>query len=124
MGILLISGWNCADAWQRWGRWDETVNKISDISVKSQIRKLSPHPSVIIFILGSDYHPNDDIEKRWRKIFLEEKWPNEILSSAARYALEGYPTGVKMSGPYSWVPPNYFFLKNSRNNKYGGAYGF
>ena len=124
MGILIISGWNCGDAWQRWKNWDEAVNKLSDISVISQIRKLSPHPSVIIFILGSDYAPPTNIEERWRKIFNEEKWPNEILSSAAKYSHNDYPTGVKMSGPYSWVPPNYFFLEKSRNNNYGGAYGF
>ena len=124
MGILLIPGWNCADAWQRWKYWDESVKELSDLSVRSQIRKLSPHPSVIIFILGSDYSPSNGIEERWRKIFLEEKWTNEILSSAAVDAPEEYPTGVKMSGPYSWVPPNYFFLKESRNNNYGGAFGF
>ena len=82
MGILLIPGWNCADAWQRWKYWDESVKELSDLSVRSQIRKLSPHPSVIIFILGSDYSPSNGIEERWRKIFLEEKWTNEILSSA------------------------------------------
>ena len=57
MGILIISGWNCGDAWQRWKNWDENVNNLSDKSVISQIRKLSHHPSVIIFILGSDYNP-------------------------------------------------------------------
>ena len=29
-----------------------------------------------------------------------------------------------MSGPYSWVPPNYFYLQKSRSNGFGGAYGF
>ena len=123
LGILIISGWNCADAWQRWEYWSNEVIELSNKSVISQIRKLSPHPSVIIFILGSDYAPRNGIEEKWRKIFDEEKWPNEILSSAA---LEdgNYPTGVKMSGPYSWVPPNYFYLHETKNNKYGGAWGF
>ena len=124
MGVLVIPGWNCADAWQKWKYWDEPIKQLSDKSVISQIRKLSPHPSVIIFILGSDYGPTNRVEERWRKIFAEEKWPNEILSSAAAASPEEYPTGVKMSGPYSWVPPNYFFLEKSRNNGYGGAYGF
>ena len=123
LGILIISGWNCADAWQRWEYWSNEVVELSNKSVISQIRKLSPHPSVIIFILGSDYAPRNGIEEKWRKIFDEEKWPNEILSSAA---LEDgkYTTGVKMSGPYSWVPPNYFYLNETKNNKYGGAWGF
>ena len=124
MGILIISGWNCADAWQRWKYWDDSVIELSDLSVRSQIRKLSPHPSVIIFILGSDDYPKNGTDERWRQIFFEERWPNEILSSAAVFAPKEFPTGVKMSGPYSWVPPNYFFLKKSRSNKYGGAFGF
>ena len=125
MGILVIPGWNCADAWQRWKLWDETVRRLSDKSVISQIRKLAPHPSVIIFILGSDYGPTNGVEERWRDIFEKEKWPNEILSSAAASSKgDEYPTGVKMSGPYSWVPPNYFFLEKTRSNNYGGAFGF
>ena len=125
MGILVIAGWNCGDAWQRWKYWDEAVRRLSDKSVESQIRKLGPHPSVIIFILGSDYGPTYGVEERWRDIFEREKWPNEILSSAAASKSgDEFPTGVKMSGPYSWVPPNYFFLKDSRNNLVGGAYGF
>ena len=124
MGILVIFGWCCCDAWQRWEQWDEEINKISDMSCQTQIRKLSPHPSVFLFILGSDRNPKNGVEERWRVLFQEEKWPNEILSSAGVYAAEGYPTGAKMSGPYSWVPPNYFSMKNSRNNRYGGAYGF
>ena len=124
LGILVISGWNCADAWERWKYWAKDVEELSNKSVISQIRKLSPHPSVIIFILGSDYAPSNGIEEKWRKIFEDEKWPNEILSSAAQYSGEGFTTGVKMSGPYSWVPPNYFYLSETKNNKYGGAYGF
>ena len=125
LGILVIAGWNCADAWQRWSKWTEDVHKLSDVSVRSQIRKLSPHPSVIIFILGSDYGPTNGVEERWRQIFEEEKWPNQILSSAAASkSSDEYPTGVKMSGPYSWVPPNYFYLQKSRSNGFGGAYGF
>ena len=29
-----------------------------------------------------------------------------------------------MTGPYSWVPPNYFYLQESRNIELGGAWGF
>ena len=123
LGILLIPGWNSNDAWQNWKYWDKEVNDLADQSVISQIRKLSPHPSVIIFILGSDFAPTNGVDERWRIIFEKEKWPNEILSSAS-VSTSTIPTGVKMSGPYSWVPPNYFYLKESRNNQFGGAFGF
>ena len=129
LGILIISGWCCCDAWQRWDDWGIENEKVGNRSVLTQIRKLSIHPSVIIFILGSDKPPSNGIEEKWREIFEKEKWPNEILSSAHhnnqdKEEEEKYPTGVKMSGPYSWVPPNYFYLEDARNKNYGGAWGF
>ena len=122
-GILIIQGWNCADAWQKWKYWSEEVHEIGKKSMRNQIRKLSIHPSVIIFIQGSDLHPTEDVEKEWNIIFEEEKWPNEILSSATNSKSEiSGDTGVKMSGPYSWVPPHYFYF--DKNEEYGGAWGF
>ena len=123
-GILVITGWCCCDSWQRWEDWSTDVEKVGNKSIISQIRKLSIHPSVIIFILGSDLAPKNTIEEKWREIFKEEKWPNEILSSAAVDSGKNYTTGVKMPGPYSWVPPNYFYLEESRNKNSGGAWGF
>ena len=122
MGILLISGWCCCDSWQRWEDWSIQEEKIGNQSVISEIRKLSPHPSVIIFILGSDKAPKNGIEEKWREILVREKWPNEILSSA--HVEKDVPTGVKMTGPYSWVPPHYFYVEEGKNNKQGGAWGF
>ena len=29
-----------------------------------------------------------------------------------------------MSGPYSWVPSNYFYLNETKNKNFGGAWGF
>ena len=124
LGILIISGWCCCDSWQRWDDWTLEDEKVGNKSVITQIRKLSPHPSVIIFILGSDMSPTNGIEEKWREIFQKENWPNEILSSANVDPREGYKTGVKMTGPYSWVPPNYFYLEESRTIHNGGAWGF
>ena len=124
LGILVISGWCCCDSWQRWDDWSLEDEKVGNKSVITQIRKLSPHPSVIIFILGSDMSPTNGIEEKWREIFQKENWPNEIISSAHVDSREGYKTGVKMTGPYSWVPPNYFYLEESRTIHNGGAWGF
>ena len=122
LGILIITGWCCCDSWQRWDEWTIEEERIGNKSMISQIRKLSYHPSVIIFILGSDKAPSNGIEPKWREIMVKEKWVNEILSSA--HVEKNAPTGVKMTGPYSWVPPHYFYLDEAKNNIHGGAYGF
>jgi len=52
----------------------------------------------------------------------EANWPNPVLSSASatKSKITG-ATGVKMSGPYSWEPPNYWLTDTSQA---GGAFGF
>ena len=117
-GILILSGFNCADAWQRWDLWDDKTIELSNKIVKSLIKKLNKHPCILTFILGSDFPPLKNIEIKWREIFKNEKWENDILSSATNKN----ETGVKMTGPYSWVPPNYFLFDIEK--KYGGAWGF
>jgi exo-1,4-beta-D-glucosaminidase len=49
------------------------------------------------------------------------EWPNPTLSSAAAdpTTVTG-PSGVKMTGPYDYEPPNYWLM----DKEAGGAYGF
>ena len=45
----------------------------------------------------------------------EEHWPNPLLSSAkAQVTPLSGATGVKMTGPYAWVPPSYWLLDAAR----------
>src|SRR6185503_4611277 len=55
------------------------------------------------------------------EVLAEEHWPNPFQSSATHKpaALTG-PSGLKMLGPYDWVPPNYWL----EDTKKGGAFGF
>jgi len=122
-GILIIDGFNCGDAWERWRNWSDYVLSLAKESLKSLLRKLSIHPSLLIFIQGSDFPPLDLVEIEFNEIFKTEKWPNQILTSATAKIsnVSGY-TGVKMTGPYSWVPPHYFYF--DINETYGGFWGF
>ena len=51
------------------------------------------------------------MEQAYLKIEDELHWPNPIVSSATAQTttLTG-ATGVKMSGPYDYVPPGYWFV--------------
>ena len=122
-GLLVLAGWSCGDAWERWDLWTPPVCALANASVRAQARRLAAHPSVLVFLVGSDYHPPEAIERDWLRVFAEERWPNAVLSSAtARVSNVTGRTGVKMSGPYSWVPPHYFLTDTAR--AYGGAWGF
>src|SRR5205823_1315596 len=47
-------------------------------------------------------------------------WDRPVLSSAADKPAASGPSGVKMRGPYEYVPPSYWLL----DTKNGGAFGF
>jgi len=61
------------------------------------------------------------VESAYLRIEKEELWPNPTLSSAsATPTTVTGPSGVKMTGPYDYVPPNYWLV----DTKLGGAWGF
>jgi exo-1,4-beta-D-glucosaminidase len=54
-------------------------------------------------------------------ILKERQWPNPSISSAsAEHTTVTGASGVKMTGPYDFVPPNYWLT----DTEAGGAYGF
>jgi exo-1,4-beta-D-glucosaminidase len=121
-GILVIAGWCCCDHWERWYAWDAADRKVASESLKSQIRELRTHPSVIAWLNGSDNPPPPEIEKIYLDVLKEAQWPSDLTVSSADdqdTAVTG-PSGVKMTGPYEWVPPSYWLINKDR----GGAFGF
>ncbi|MCY1723164.1 hypothetical protein OU798_22640 [Prolixibacteraceae bacterium Z1-6] len=143
-GILVMIGWNCI--WE----WEEYLNKVchekyggavtpEDIQLladswKDQMLWLRNHPSIYIWMLGSDKLPHPDLEMKYVELF-EKYDPSRPYSTSAGGAgtednnivaevplvsdISG-PTGMKMMGPYAWTPPNYWFT----DTMLGGAWGF
>jgi exo-1,4-beta-D-glucosaminidase len=121
LGILVMPGWSCCDAWERWKDWKGDQRAVAAASLTSQITRLRNHPSVFVWLNGSDGPPPADVEKMYLGIEKELGWPNPILSSASeeKTTVTG-KSGVKMTGPYEYVPPVYWLA----DTKAGGAYGY
>ena len=120
-GILVMAGWCCCDHWEKWDAWDDEDRLIAAESLRDQIRRLRNHPSVFDWMNGSDNPPPADVETMYIGILKELNWPNPYQSSAtAKPTTVTGETGVKMLGPYDYVPPSYWLL----DTKFGGAYGF
>ncbi|HEY0713270.1 MAG TPA: glycosyl hydrolase family 2, partial [Polyangia bacterium] len=120
-GILLMAGWCCCDHWERWKEWTPEDLEIAAASLRDQLLRLRMHPSVFTWMNGSDGPPPARVEKRYLQVAREVRWPNPVQSSAtAKVAELSGPSGVKMLGPYDWVPPRYWY----EDTKRGGAYGF
>jgi exo-1,4-beta-D-glucosaminidase len=121
LGILVMPGWTCCDAWERWKNWKGDQNRVAATSLRDQITRLRTHPSVFVWLNGSDNPPPADIEKMYLGIEKELGWPNPIVSSASEQKAQvSGDSGVKMTGPYEYVPPVYWLA----DTKAGGAYGY
>jgi exo-1,4-beta-D-glucosaminidase len=121
MGILIMPGWTCCDAWERWKNWKPEQHQIAGDSLRDQIRILRNHPSVFVWLYGSDGPPPADVENTYLRILKDLEWPNPSLSSAAADPTKVTgASGVKMTGPYEYVPPMYWLA----DTQAGGAYGY
>ena len=119
-GVLIMPGW-CVGAFEEWDLWTSDQYTVARESMRYQLRQLRNHPSVFVFLYGSDNAPPPVPEHMYLQVIAEENWPNPYLNSAADHTTPGFgPSGVKMTGPYDWVAPNYWLTDTSR----GGAWGF
>jgi len=121
LGLLVMPGWCCCDAWERWSHWTPETKSIAANSLTDQLSRLRNHPSVFVWLYGSDNPPPPEIENMYLGIFKETEWPNPTVSSASEKSttVTG-KSGVKMTGPYEYVPPVYWLA----DTQAGGAYGY
>jgi len=130
-GILLMAGWSCHWEWEEYlGRpVDRTYGGITTAedrdliasSLVDQVTWLRNHPSIFVWVVGSDLLPHPDLERRYIDDLARLDPSRPMLSSCKMLTSEVTgSTGVKMAGPYDYVTPNYWY-ENTRN---GGAFGF
>ena len=121
LGILVMPGWTCCDAWEKWDDWTDETRTIASASMKDQAMRLRNHPSVYVWLYGSDNPPPAAIERMYLDILKAAEWPNPSVSSASEQPtpVTG-SSGVKMTGPYEYVPPVYWYA----DKEAGGAHGY
>lgn len=119
-GIMVIAGWPCCNHFEKWRRWKSHDINIASESERSQILRLRNHPSFITWLYGSDFPPPENVEKVYLKVIKETYKNLPAISSAShkKSKLSGI-TGFKMRGPYSYVPPVYWYDR-SRAGYAGG----
>jgi exo-1,4-beta-D-glucosaminidase len=120
-GILVMPGWCCCDQWELWDKWDAEDHRVGPASLRDQVLRLRNHPSVLAWFNGSDFPPPAKVEQAYLDVLKELEWSPPVVSNAtdAPGPVSG-PSGMKMRGPYDYVPPSYW-LTDTKN---GGAFGF
>jgi exo-1,4-beta-D-glucosaminidase len=121
-GVLVMAGWSCCDYWEQWPKWKPGDLRIAAASLRSQLLRLRGHPSALVWLNGSDNPPPASVERAYIDTLKQTDWPNPYVSSASASAttVTGL-SGFKMTGPYDYVPPDYWL---TAADKYGGAHGF
>jgi exo-1,4-beta-D-glucosaminidase len=138
-GILLMLGWTAHWEWDIYLGFphDEYVSirgkeakTLHANNYRDQVLWHRRHPSVAIWTYGSDKLPRPSLEIMLNERMAQADTTRPILSYCGGTMLMGAsdprqseisgPTGVKMEGPYDWVPPVYWYI----DKRYGGAFGF
>lgn len=129
-GLLIMVGLSCQWEWKEYlGTKEDQYsaiitpeqNEVAARSWQDQIVWLRHHPSIFLWLYGSDKWPRPALEKRYLAILKKYDNTRPAISSAAEHTSE--LTGlsaVKMRGPYDYVPPVYWYADTAN----GGAFGF
>lgn len=143
-GILIMIGWSCHWEWDEYllkpthekyggATSDEDIQLMAE-SWKDQMLWLRNHPSIYVWMLGSDKLPAPKLEMKYIDLFKQYDPSRPYITSAGGAGTEDNnivaevplvsdisgPTGMKMLGPYAYTPPVYWFT----DTQLGGAYGF
>jgi exo-1,4-beta-D-glucosaminidase len=137
LGLMVLPGWECCNKWEAWSYngdfpvspvpiWNTSDYETANASMRHEALMLQSHPSVLGYLVGSDYWPDDAATAIYIDAMQDAEWQTPILSSASK---RGYPealgpSGMKMNGPYDWVPPNYWFDTEPSSQRAGAAFGF
>ena len=108
-GIIVMVGWCCCGSWQQWDDWTPETQKIANQSLLSQLKMQRIHPSMFLWAEGSDEAPPEHVDANFQEIFKQAMWTTPVIISTAN-DISKYTghSGVKMEGPYAWVPPTYW----------------
>ena len=133
-GLLAMVGFSCQWEWHDYigGRefeedtgfgaavYPEAIDLLAGYW-EDQMMWLRNHPSVFVWVAGSDNLPHPELEKKYLEIFERVNPSGLYLASAKDWKSDvSGPTGVKMAGPYDYVTPSYWYNDTQR----GGAFGF
>jgi len=146
-GILIMVGWSCQWEWPDYLGLELVISEDYDESMsiaestemngikltaeeedllndylKDQVKWLRNHPSIYCWAVGSDAMPGPRLEKMYLETLNKYDDTRSMLLSAGEFvSTVSGPSGMKMMGPYEYVPPVYWYEDKDR---YGGAYGF
>ncbi len=125
-GLMMLPGFECCDKWEAHAgsgeAWDEQDFDVAARSMSDEAYRLGNHPSVVGFFIGSDFPPEPRAAQLYLDALADARFDVPVVPSATAEGSEvAGPSGMKMTGPYAWVPPDYWYRTEEN---LGGAIGF
>jgi exo-1,4-beta-D-glucosaminidase len=133
-GILMMAGWNCVWEWPVYnpvGIAGEDVDEFGRVKTeeqmalvatmfKNQVLWLRNHPSIFVWLYGSDRLPRPILEKKYIDLLKVIDPTRPTLGAIANITSElTGPTGLSMQAPYQYVTPNYYYSSQRLTKSYG-----
>ncbi|KAI9150056.1 glycoside hydrolase family 2 protein [Paramyrothecium foliicola] len=137
LGLMILAGYQCCNKWESWEYnnelgvdpvyvWDDNDYSDANVTMRHEAEMLQTHPSMLAFLIGSDFWPDDRATAVYVEALKSSDWQVPIVPSASKrgYPEQLGPSGMKMNGPYDWVPPNYWYDTEPSKDRLGAAFGF
>ncbi|KAG7284301.1 hypothetical protein NEMBOFW57_010670 [Staphylotrichum longicolle] len=111
LGVMLLPGWECCDKWEAWAYntdlavqptpvWGEGDYEIAERSMSHEAGMMQAHPSVMGFLVGSDYWPDERATAGPNKSLFHlsregSQFETREIYNAALWKRWGPPTGLE-----------------------------
>ena len=134
LGVMVMAGWECCDKWEAFSYnqdlavptplWTDADYAIAGASMRHEAAMMQTHPSLLAYLVGSDYWPDERATAAYTDALQAADWRAPVIISASARGAESVlgPSGLRMEGPYDWVPPSYWW--DNDEALYGTAAGF
>ena len=129
-GLFVMVGFSCQWEWKdqlgkecdNYGGFKSEADlTLATNYLHDQVLWLRNHPSIYVWVVGSDKLPRPELETRYDALLKIIDPTRPALKTCGDDASKvSGPSAVKMNGPYDYVTPNYWYddVKN------GGAFGY
>jgi exo-1,4-beta-D-glucosaminidase len=129
-GLFVMVGFSCQWEWKdqlgkecdNYGGFKSEADlELATNYLHDQVIWLRNHPSIYVWVVGSDKLPRPELETRYDALLKTIDPTRPVLKTCGDDTSKvSGPSAVKMNGPYDYVTPNYWYddVKN------GGAFGY